>query len=178
MGSSCWAMCGVCIIITISGNEDSPQTSEQKSNVMLPIPPRTRIGSSSLITWGLSMTWVLQYILLLLPLLLLLSLSLSTLVERISKSSLNPRGPLTKTLGVLANPRGPDKRRWSWPAFFSLLAEFHQKENFENELVLEVFNHQKVRRKELVKTFCQIFYIWFWVCSQIHGIWWFIAKFG
>jgi hypothetical protein len=32
-------------------------------------------------------------------------------VQRISKSSLNPRGPLTKTLGVLANPRSPDKPR-------------------------------------------------------------------
>jgi len=74
-----------------------------------------------------------------------LSLSLSILVQRISKSSLNPRGPLTKTLGSLTN--------------LGVLAS-----------LFLIGENSKIRKWIDFWRFCQIFYIWFWVCSQRHGM--------
>ncbi len=96
----------VCIIITISGNEETPQTSEQKTMCCFQFPPHPNWIVLSYHLWAFHAMSATVY-----SPSSSSSLSLSTLVQRISKSSLNPRGSLTKTLVVLANPRGPDKPR-------------------------------------------------------------------
>jgi hypothetical protein len=87
-------------------------------------------------------------------------------VQRISKSSLNPRGPLTKTLGTLTN--------------LGVLASlFLIGENSKIRKWIDFWRFSTARNQEkkLVKI-AKFFYIWFWVCSQRHEMVWFIAKFG